>query len=268
MANIKYSILGPIRIANGERSSFISARKVELLLITLLSRANHVMTVDRLTSEIWGEKAPQRATSALYVYMSQLRKFLDQLDQSRKHILTDPQGYLIVLGQDELDASSFLSWVDLGREYARNQQYELASSAFDEALSEWRGSITWDAHSGPIVRSFVTYLTETRLECIEMLLEAQLRLGHHRQIIGRLYPLTVEYPLREGFYQQLMLALYRCNRQADALNVYQSAQQILKEELGVDPCRSLRQIHRGILMADDRLLQTQGEAILPGRAMG
>jgi SARP family transcriptional regulator, regulator of embCAB operon len=87
-----------------------------------------------------------------------------------------------------------------------------------------------------------------------MFIDAQLKIGYHRQLVGRLYTLTAEYPLREAFYQQLMLALYRCNRQADALSVYQSAQRILGDELGVDPCRSLQRIRRSILMADDRLL--------------
>lgn len=257
---MRYEILGPIRIASGGRCSFISARKVELLLVVLLSRANNVVTMDQLISEIWSDKIPQRAVAAIYVYMSQLRKFLDQLDRSREHILKRPQGYLMLLGPDELDATSFLRWADMGRAYARNQQSELAASAFEEALSNWRGPITWDAESGPIVRSFVTYLTETRLECIEMLLDAQLELGYHRQAVGRLYTLTTEYPLREAFYHQLMLALYRCDRQADALNVYRSAQRILKEELGVEPCRSLQHIHRSILIADDRLLEARGSA--------
>jgi SARP family transcriptional regulator, regulator of embCAB operon len=257
---MRYEVLGPIRVAGGNRCSFISARKVELLLIILLSRANDVVTADQLIPEIWGDKTPQRATSAIYVYISQLRKFLDQLDKSRKHILTRPQGYTMVLRQDELDASSFLSWADVGRAHSGNQQYELASSAFEEALSNWRGPIIWDAETGPIVRSFATYLSEIRLECIEMLIDAQLELGRHRQVVGQLYTLAVEHPLREAFYQQLMLALYRCNRQADALNVYQSAQQTLRDELGVDPCRSLQRIHYGILRADDKLLQTQGGA--------
>jgi SARP family transcriptional regulator, regulator of embCAB operon len=251
---MRYEILGPVRITSGDRCSFISARKIELLLIVLLSRANNVVTMDQLISEIWTDKGPQRAVAAVHVYMSQLRKFLDRLDQPQQKIVTRSQGYQMLLEPDELDTSSFLRWAETGRAHTRNQQYELASSAFEKALGIWRGPITWDTDSGSIVKSFATYLTETSLECVEMLLDTQLKLGYHQQLVGRLYTLTVEHPLREAFYQQLMLALYRCNRQADALSVYRSAQRILDDELGVEPCRSLQRIHRGILMADDQLL--------------
>jgi SARP family transcriptional regulator, regulator of embCAB operon len=250
---MRYEILGPVRVANGDHFSSISARKVELLLIVLLSRANNVVTMDQLISEIWAGKIPRRAVAAVHVYMSQLRKFLDRLGRPQ-HIVTRSQGYQMLLEPDEIDTGSFLHGVGTGRAHTRNQQYEAASSTFEKALSIWRGPIVWDTDSGLIVKSYATYLTEARLECIEMLIDAQLKLGYHRQLVGQLYTLTAEYPLREVFYQQLMLALYRCSRQADALSVYQSAQRILGDELGVDPCRSLQRIHRSILMADDRLL--------------
>src|SRR5262249_40959488 len=105
-------------------------------------------------------------------------------------------------------------------------------------------------------RGFATRLNEARLECTEMLVDAQLQLGCHRDLVGMLYTLTTEHPLREAFYRQLMLALYRSERRADALKVYQAARNTLIDELGLEPCTPLRELHTAILQADDdRLLE-------------
>src|SRR6185503_18952705 len=117
----------------------------------------------------------------------------------------------------------------------------------------WRGPALGDLRAGPIVEGFVTWLAEARLECLEMLADSHLELGRHRELVGRLYSLTAEHPLREAFYRQLMLALYRSERQADALKVYQMARKTLNEELGLEPCRSVQDLQRAILTADDQL---------------
>jgi DNA-binding SARP family transcriptional activator len=107
-----------------------------------------------------------------------------------------------------------------------------------------------DLRNGPIVDGFVTWMMESRMECLEMLADAHLRVGRHRELVGRLYSLTAENPLREAFYRQLMLALYRSERQADALKVYQSARATLNDELGLEPCKALRDLHQAILAED------------------
>jgi DNA-binding SARP family transcriptional activator len=117
----------------------------------------------------------------------------------------------------------------------------------------WRGPVLGDLSHGPIVESFVTWLSETRLECTEMLIDAQLELGRHRKIVGRLYSLTAEHPLRESFSRQLMLALYRSERQADALDVYRSVRRTIHDELGLEPCRALQELQQSILTADYEL---------------
>jgi SARP family transcriptional regulator, regulator of embCAB operon len=251
---MRYQILGPACVIGRDRSSSINARKIELLLIALLSRANRIVPARQLMQEIWSDVIPQRATAGIYVYISQLRKFLDQLDSSADHIRTQSQGYLLRVGSGELDASLFLQDLDTGRTHARYQRYELASSCFEDALNRWRGPTVWSTDCGPLIQAYATYLTERRLEGIEMLVDARLELGHHRELAGWLYTLTTEYPMREVFYRQLMLALYRSERQADALNVYRCARQALLDELGLEPCRSLRHLHQSILTADDELL--------------
>ncbi len=256
---MKYEILGPLRVIEGDRASFIGAPKTEQLLAILLIRADQVVTIDQLIAELWGDHAPRRAMAGLYVYVSQLRKFLASAGKAESPILTRPSGYLLRLGPDQLDFCLFQDLVNLGREQAREGRHDRAVASFEHGLSLWRGPLLSSLSNGPIGYGFVAWLTEARLECTEMLIDAQLQLGRHRELVGRLYSLTAENPLREIFYRQLMLALYRSDRQADALAVYHRARQTLHHELGLEPCRALQELQRGILMADQRLdLQLAG----------
>jgi DNA-binding SARP family transcriptional activator len=211
------------------------------------------VTIDQLITEIWGEAAPRRATAALYVYVSQLRKFLSRSRPYTEPISTRPQGYQLLIGADEFDLYDFQRMASLGREHMRQQRHEQAVAEFAGALHMWRGQALERARRGPIFESFVAWLDEARLECLEMLIDARLVLGRDREVIPGLYSLTAEHPLREVFYRQLMLALYRSERQADALRVYQTARRVLHDELGLEPCRALQDLQRSILMADDPL---------------
>jgi SARP family transcriptional regulator, regulator of embCAB operon len=246
-------MLGPLRVSNGENSSFISAQKVETLLAVLLIRSDQVVTTSQLMNEIWGEDVPRRAMAGIHVYISQIRKFLSCLGKLEDPIVTRPPGYMLRLGSDELDFHSFLNQVSLGRQHSRLGRYEQAVACFEDALSLWRGPVLGEIHYSPILSGFATRLTETRVECHEILIDAELMLGRHRELIGRLYSVSADYPLHEAFYRQLMLALYRSDRQADALNVYQSARTVLNDELGLEPCRALQEIHQSILTADPSL---------------
>lgn len=250
---MRYQALGTLCVLNGNDVLSIGARKVETLLATLLIRANQVVTNEQLIGELWGENPPRRALAALHVYVSQLRKFLGAGKREESPIVTRSPGYLIRVGDDDLDLDVFRRLVLLGRRHMRAKRYEDASAAFAEALHLWRGPVLGDLREGVIVKGFVTWLEEIRLECIEMLVEADFMLGRHRELVSFLYTLVSEHPLHEAFYRQLMLALYRSDRQGDALQVYHQARDKLTGELGVEPCRALRDLHRAILQADDRL---------------
>ncbi len=143
--------------------------------------------------------------------------------------------------------------VNQGRALSKERRYEEAAACLEDALGLWHGPALGDLSNGPIIDGFVAWLMEARMECTEMLAEAQLQLGRHRELVGRLYSLAAENPLREAFYRQLMLALYRSNRQAEALKVYQMARKTLNDELGLEPCRGLRDLQRAILTDDDQL---------------
>jgi DNA-binding SARP family transcriptional activator len=244
-------LLGPLRVVDTDGNSFISAPKVEVLLAALLIRVNHVVTADQLIAELWGENLPRRATAGLHVYVSELRKFLSRLGQPGTPIITRAPGYMLHQGGDRLDSQTFLERTAQGRSCMQAGRHQDASEHFEGALALWRGPVLGGIGSGPILQGFATRLTEARMECTEMLVECRLQLGRHRQMVGLLYTMIIEYPLREAFYRQLMLALHRSERRADALRVYQSARRVLREELGLEPCASLRELHQAILVADD-----------------
>ncbi|MBD0323446.1 MAG: AfsR/SARP family transcriptional regulator [Aldersonia sp.] len=251
---MRYEILGPLRVVDRDGSSSISARKIEILLAALLIRADHLVPADQLIAELWCDRPPRRATAGLHVYVSELRKFLGRPGGPDNRIVTRMPGYQLSLGSDEIDAHAFLRLVDEGREHVRDDRRADAAECFERALGLWRGPVLGDPPTGPMVEAFGTWLTEVRMECTEMLIDAQLRLDRHRELVGRLYSLTAEHPLRESFHRQLMIALYRSERTADALRVYQSARRLLNTELGLEPCRALQDVHRAILTADDRTL--------------
>jgi len=254
---MRYEILGSLRIVDRDEVYFIGAPKVEALLAVLLINSNQVVPVERLMMEIWGTAGPRRAAATLHVYVSQVRKLLRRAGHAENPIVTRQPGYLLRTSAGELDLDDFTRLVGLGRDCIRARRHEDARSAFQSALSLCRGPAIGDGCGGPIVNRFRTWLDEARLECTELLIESELTLGRHRETVGRLYSLTAENPFHETFYRQLMLALYRSERQADALRVYHDAQETLRGELGVEPCRGLRDLQQCILTADNRLESLQ-----------
>ena len=257
---MRYEILGPVRVINGDRSSTINARKIQVLLVVLLSNANRFVSTDQIIADIWGHRIPRRAVAGVYVYISQLRKTLERIGESNLDIRTGPQGYLLRTQAGKLDSESFLREVEAGRAYSKEGRYELAACSFEGALGHWRGPLSWGIDCGPNVEAFETYLTETRLESREMLIEARLELGCHRELVGQLRTLVAEHPLHEAFWRQLMLALYRSDRKADALLAYASARRVLLDELGLEPCRSLQRLHLGILSGDEQIMERRESA--------
>lgn len=255
---MRYEILGPVRLINEDRLSIINARKIQVLLVILLSNANRFVTTDQIISDIWGQRIPRRALAGVYVYISQLRKTLERAAGSDLIIATGPQGYLLRTQAGEVDSECFLRDVEAGRAYAKERNYDQAVCSFESALSHWRGPVSWGSDCGPNVEAFETYLAETRMESREMLIDAQLELGRHRELVGRLYTLVAEHALRETFWRQLMLALYRSDLQADALRAYASARRVLLDELGLEPCRSLQRLHHRILAGDEQILEPYG----------
>lgn len=247
---MRYEIMGTPRLLDSEGYSSLGARKLEILLVTLLIRYDRIVPIDQLISEIWGTTPPRRATAALHVYISQLRKFLNRPGRGDSAIITRSGGYVLQLGTDETDFHDFQTLMYQGREKLRHQRREDAVTLLQSALDLWREPALGGLHDGPITNGFVTWLQELQLECIELLISTKLTLGKHKQLIGFLRMLINDHPLHEEFHRQLMLALYLADRRADALNVYQSARDVLRRELGLEPCRALQEMQHSILNAE------------------
>lgn len=260
---MRYEVLGPLRFVTEAGAFSVGARKSEMVLATLLARFGQVVSVGQLVDEIWGESAPRRAAAALHVHVSQLRKLLKRDDNSHSPIVTRSPGYLLGLGSDELDLLDFQRLVRAGKAHQRSGDHQQAADSLRAALDLWRGPALDVAPTGPIISGFLAWLAENRLECIDALVESTLVLGAYSEVIGFLYAMIAEQPLHEMFYQQLMVALYRSGRRADALVVYQNARQVLRVELGLEPCLPLRDLQAAILA------ESAAEAFVPAsRAPG
>lgn len=246
---MRFEILGSLRITDADEVFTISAPKVECLLAAMLVRAGNVISTDQLCSEIWRDDPPRRATATLHVYISQLRKTLKGPSRSKGPIVTRFPGYVLELGGEHtLDAHDFQRLAQQGRAAARAGRHAEVSALCGQALSLWRGTVLGELRGGDIVDEFATWAEETRLECVELRNEADLALGRHRELVGPLYALVSKHPLIEAFHRQLMLALYRSDRRADALQAFHTVRSALDRELGISPCRQLHELHREILL--------------------
>jgi SARP family transcriptional regulator, regulator of embCAB operon len=246
---VRYEIMGPLRVVDDIGRSPVRAQKLAVVLAVLLIRSEQMVTTEQLMTEVWGDDLPQRAGAGVHVYISRLRKFLDRPGRPASPIVTRTGGYLLHTAEDEFDLDIFQRLVAQGRKEHRDGKHAEASSCFDRALALWRGPVLGDVHAGPIVETFLKWLSELRMECTEMLVDSQLELRRHRELVSRLHSLIAEHPLRETFHWQLMLALHRSNRRADALRTYESARRILNKELGLEPGHKLRELRHAVLMS-------------------
>jgi predicted ATPase/DNA-binding SARP family transcriptional activator len=238
-----FRILGPLEVEGGGP---LGGPQQRALLRRLLLSPNSVVSVDRLVDAVWGENPPERAREALQVYVSHLRK---AVPDGAARIRWDQGGYRIAVEEDELDALLFERLVAEGRSQLAGGYASAAAATLENALSLWRGPAEGDGRDSPEL----TRLEELRLVAVEDRIDAVLALGRHRELVAELEALVAEEPLRERLRRQLMLALYRSGRQADALTAYQDARRTLVDELGLDPTPELRELEAAILRQDPAL---------------
>ena len=231
---MEFRILGPLEVLDDGRTVDIGAAKQRALLAVLLLNANRVVSNDQLIEALWGERAPETAQKALQVYVSQLRKSL-----GRDRIVTRTPGYELRVESGELDLERFEGLVSAGK--------------LLEALGLSRGRPLADFAYEPFAQSEIARLEELRLTCLEQRIEGDLGDGRHASIVGELEALVREHPLKERLRAQLMLALYRSGRQAEALDVYQAGRTLLSDELGLEPGVELKDLQRAILAQDPSL---------------
>jgi DNA-binding SARP family transcriptional activator len=233
-----------------------TAPKQRQVLALLALSPGRVVTVPAMIDEIWGSEPPRAPMSSLQTYILNLRRKLEralahQGTRSPKEVLvTGPNGYLLDIAPGEIDAGKYDQLAAAGRRAVNNGEYATASRILESALRLWRGPALVDVSAGPQLQIEVTRLEESRLSVLDLRIDADLRLGRHHQLLDELATLCARFPWLENFHAQYMLALYRSGRQWRSLEVYRQLAAMVAKQLGVEPCRRLRQLHQAILSSD------------------
>ena len=275
-STIEFRILGPLEVWREGGSLPLGGLKQRSLLALLLLQANQVVSTDRLVHELWGDEPPGTAVTALHGYVSQLRKLIEPertAGGESRVLVTRPPGYVLNVGPGQLDLDRFEASVRRAREELVAGRPEPAARDLREAFALWRGAPLADLASEPFAQSAARPLEELWLAALEDRIDADLALGRHREVASELEAVIRSHPLRERLRGQQMLALYRCGRQADALNAYAAARRTLSEELGIEPSTALKQLEREILNQEESLgaparepeLESEAEAVPRGR---
>ncbi|GGT43661.1 hypothetical protein GCM10010271_54610 [Streptomyces kurssanovii] len=256
---MKFRILGPVEVHDERTGVRIlpTGAKQRALLGALVVKSGQIVSVHRLIDELWGEQPPANATNALQAHVARLRRLLPvpepgSGEQHHEWIVTRSLGYVLRLGRAGTDADRFHRLAAQGRAAAATDP-EQAAELLRQALALWRGPALEGSVLGDICAAEAAQLEENRLTALEALYDACLRAARHGEITGELEELTTDHPMRERFYDLLMLALYRCGRQAEALSVYDRARRRLVHELGVEPGPALRGRMEAILQHDPQL---------------
>src|ERR671927_506036 len=238
----EFGLLGPLTVSREGTELTLGGPKQRALLAMLLLEANHAVSADRLIDALWGDRPPDTAKNTLQVYVSQLRKLLPE-----GSLETVAPGYRLTLEPEAIDLSRFEELAHQGRAALGIGDAATAAQALGAALALWRGPALADLALEEFAQGEAARLEELRLAVLEDRIDADLALGRHGPLVAELEHLIVENPFRERLRAQLMLALYRSGRQAEALAVYQRTRRTLVDELGIEPGESLRQLEQAIL---------------------
>src|SRR5690349_7029295 len=250
-ARMEFRVLGPLEVEVDGRAAALGGPKQRALLAALVLDAGRVVSIDRLVDAVWGETPPATARHSIEVYVSRLRSEL--ADEAGVVLGTRKPGYVLRIDRDQFDLARFEDFVAAGRAALAQRDPERAAARLREGLALWRGPPLADVAFESSERRDADRLDELRLAALEDRIEADLAVGRHSSLIGELEALVAEHPLREQPRAQLMLALYRSGRQADALGVYRQTRDLLREELGLEPGVMLQQLERLILLHDPAL---------------
>jgi DNA-binding SARP family transcriptional activator len=243
---MEFGILGPLQVRDGDRELTLTGSKQRAVLAILLLHVGEVVSSDRLIDELWGGEPPDSGVTALQVRVSQLRK---ALGPAAEQLETRAPGYVLRLRPGQLDLQRFERLVA----QAEAAEPELAAGLLRDALALWRGRALADFEYEPFAQAAIGRLEELRLTVLERRIEADLALGRAAALVGEIEALVAEHPLRERFRAQLMLALYRSGRQAEALAAYQATREALVDGLGIEPTPALQELERAILQQDPGL---------------
>lgn len=245
---VQVDVLGTLRVVVDDEVVEITAAKERGLVEILALRAGRPVAVDELVAALWGDTPPATARKTLQGYVSRVRSVLGP-----GVIVTEPPGYTLDVPRGSVDADRFETLAAEGRAAFRSGDVERSFEAFTEALALWRGRPLIDLSESETSDAVVRRLEELRLRVAEDLTETRLALGQHEELVPELESLVTEHPYRETLWSQLMVALYRCGRQRDALRAYRRARGVLVQELGIEPGPELQEIERAVLDQDRAL---------------
>jgi len=246
---VEFKILGPFEVSDDSgRELRLPAGRERALLAVMVLRRGEVVSVDALVDALWGERPPTTAAKAVQGYVSHIRRLLGPSGADGM-LVTQAPGYVLRIADGQVDARRFellaaRGWRSLDDDPAA------ALSTFEDALALWRGPPLNDFAFSEFAQREIQRLEELRLDTVEGRIEGLLRLGRHGSVVAELKTRVDEHPLRERSRGQLMLALYRCGRQAEALEVYQQGRRLLRDELGLEPGTELQRLERAILAQD------------------
>src|SRR5262245_12112160 len=252
----EFGILGPLEVWRSGHLVPLGGPRQRAVLALLLLEANRVVSMDRLAEDLWGGHPPEGWATTLQIYVVHLRRALEP-DRARGAagdiLVTKGRGYLLRVDPEQLDAARFLHGFTAGRAALEAGRYAEAAGTLRAALALWRGPVLADLADYAFTRPEAARLEELRLAALEARIDADLALGRHDALTAELEHLAGEYPLRERLHGQLMLALYRCGRQAEALAAYRRVRDLLTGELGIDPGEPLQRLHASVLAHDPAL---------------
>ena len=257
---MNFRVLGPLEVVDGDVPLPLGKGRERVLLLALLLHRNERLSRERLVDLIWGETPPRTVNASLHNAVSQLRRLLGP-----ERLVGGDGAYRIVVGEGELDRDRFESLVADGQAALAEGNPERAAGLLSDALALWRGDPFEDVRYESFAQTEIRRLVELRLTALEARVEADLARGRHGTLVPELEGLVRAHPWRERLRVQLMLALYRCGRQADALEAYQAARAALADELGLEPAAELQELERRILVHDPtlELAETDAPAVPP-----
>jgi DNA-binding SARP family transcriptional activator/basic membrane lipoprotein Med (substrate-binding protein (PBP1-ABC) superfamily) len=257
---VEFRVLGPLEVRLGDQSLSLGGAKQRAVLAMLLLRAGEVVPVERLVDEVWGDDPPPSAAHSLEAYVSRIRQMLNGHGPS---LLRRGAGYCLALGEAVLDARVFEEKLEVAASAAADGELERASQTTGEALALWRGPALADVSLASVGRAEAERLEERRLRALEQRSDAELDLGRHEALVGELQVLVGRNPYRERFVAQLMLALYRSGRQAEALEIYEQTRRRLGDDLGLQPSADLQQLSGQIVRQEPQLRTVTGASRPP-----
>jgi DNA-binding SARP family transcriptional activator len=246
---VEFRVLGSFEVVSGGQELAIGSGQQRVLLASLVLRLNHVVPRDELVELLWGEAAPPSAATSLHSLVSRLRRILADCSGGAEGVVLETRepGYVLRGAPDRVDAHRFEELAARARELLSGGEPAAAARLLRQAVALWRGRPLLDVAGGGHVRMEAERLEEARLAALEDLADAELACGHLHEAVGFLEPHVATHPFRERAWGQLMLALYRLGRQADALAAYRRVRAVITDELGVEPTPALRRLEEQIL---------------------